>query len=1622
MWDYIAHMRFFLLLLTFLFACPVTAQNLSTPCFCDPLGPPPSGHTIVTVNSLTALQNEINNASGPKTIYISPGIYDGTTSPYAGSGIGIQVRNSNITIRSTTGNPDDVVIDMGQWNANCGYYGDYPGVQMGFVIADYLLGINDTLENITIADITIRDARYHNIQIQGEYHPRNILIHNVKLINAGQQLLKVNPESLSNPVPNSNITVACSWIGYETTTATTAQGQNGSYTNGVDIHAGYDCIIRDNVFQNIINNPNGIDQPAGAAILVWTNSINTVIERNRIIDCDKGIDVGNWGQNSITYLCNNGVIVRNNVIRGKIGQVNNYDGPGFEGSQQGISICNSIHVKVLGNTVYNPSNYNDARVRSIELLGANCRYNEFKNNLLCRKFIFRGGAIITDNVFENNWYDSTTTANYTNSLIPGMTVNANGVNPDLSLTAAASVLINQGTTDPDLFSDANNAGFNAQPDIGCFEFAPTANVNPCQFTQSTYSVTSPQLGTLFPVKPVFNPVRDDCNCGPLPPPSSGTTHTVSTLSDLQSILYNAHIANDHSPKTIYLTPGDYYLGNNSLDAIYVYTSNITIRSSTGNPDDVTIYGGGFQTNGIILSNFNAGPGGSGTLSNFTLADITLRDVKGNLIQVVSTDRDWENILLHNLRLINPGKSFFYNYSWFGSHSGRIECSLFMYEDNLNAFGFDDTLVVNTDMQPLWITAGQGQNWEIYCNEFRHLTAPASATPASHGAKIIRQNFMGPAISTANWNSFYTPLVDQYRIERNVFTDCDKGIYLEKGTNTLITRNIFKGHNLNNPNSTNGSLEAIHLKNGNNNVLLNNSIYAPLNASGNSILVQTSNNNTIQNNLCDEAISLSGTGNTNITNIVNSGASHFANTVNSDLHLIASSSAIDAGTTHALLPVDIDNESTFALPDIGADEFACTIPATPLSSGDTICAGNSVTLSATLSSGNAEWYDASNSGNFLGSGSNFTTPILMSTDTIYVLANQNGCQSATTPVIVHVDPQPVASISGNTTICIGSSVTLTGSGGTLMQWSNGSTNTSITVNPTLTTSYALMVSNGTCSDTAFHTIQVQSAIQAIISGDTILCAGESTTLTASGGTNYLWNTTSTNPSISIAPISSTSLSVVVSNGSCSDTASVQVHVDPVVTAQINGPTTACTGDSLQFTGSGGNQFFWNNASSNASISFAAQNDTTLTLITSQGACSDTASFFLQVTATPIVQISSFSHNTSCSSPNGAILLNAFPSASMFSIDNGLNFFSSNSFPGLSGGNYFVLAGNGACVSDPVSITIQEPQHPVAPVIVGDSIFCVNSTPDLLSALGESGATFSWMDNNGTLLGTGNTFQPTSNTTQVLLMQNVNGCNSDADTIQLMASPLPFIQLGIDQVLCAGNSITFSSSINYLTQWSDGTNGFQLTVALPGTYWVLVSDSLGCSNADTISILSPQQVDASDDQAECGFESSIEILLSQNDNGNGNTSLLSGPFHGTAQIDNSGNLLYTANTGFNGSDSLFYVMCANDCPNSCDTAVVRILVEEEERLIIPEGFSPNGDGVNDVFVIVGIEAFPENKIEIVNRWGDLVFTESPYTNTWNGDNLSGKLSLGKSTLPEGTYFYIIYPSPEAEPIRGYITIKP
>ena len=122
---------------------------------------------------------------------------------------------------------------------------------------------------------------------------------------------------------------------------------------------------------------------------------------------------------------------------------------------------------------------------------------------------------------------------------------------------------------------------------------------------------------------------------------------------------------------------------------------------------------------------------------------------------------------------------------------------------------------------------------------------------------------------------------------------------------------------------------------------------------------------------------------------------------------------------------------------------------------------------------------------------------------------------------------------------------------------------------------------------------------------------------------------------------------------------------------------------------------------------------------------------------------------------------------------------------------------------------------------------------------------------------------------------------------------------------------------------------------------------------------------------------------------------------------GRVSFAPRGGFFGTTSFTYEICSPVCED-CSQATVTILIEEPEerveRIFIPSGFTPDGDGVNDLFIIPELEehpeAFPENQLVIFNRWGDIVFEAKPYENNWDGVNPE----TGKH-LPAGTYYYIV-----------------
>src|SRR5690606_8414767 len=120
---------------------------------------------------------------------------------------------------------------------------------------------------------------------------------------------------------------------------------------------------------------------------------------------------------------------------------------------------------------------------------------------------------------------------------------------------------------------------------------------------------------------------------------------------------------------------------------------------------------------------------------------------------------------------------------------------------------------------------------------------------------------------------------------------------------------------------------------------------------------------------------------------------------------------------------------------------------------------------------------------------------------------------------------------------------------------------------------------------------------------------------------------------------------------------------------------------------------------------------------------------------------------------------------------------------------------------------------------------------------------------------------------------------------------------------------------------------------------------------------------------------------------------------------------------GTNIFSWVLDNGACGTSADTVLVTL--RDCSTLVVPDAFSPNGDGVNDTYVIQGLDYYPGNTFQVVNRWGSKVYERSPYRNTWDGTS-EGSANMG-TELPESTYYFILDPGNDLEVITGYIYLR-
>ncbi len=300
----------------------------------------------------------------------------------------------------------------------------------------------------------------------------------------------------------------------------------------------------------------------------------------------------------------------------------------------------------------------------------------------------------------------------------------------------------------------------------------------------------------------------------------------------------------------------------------------------------------------------------------------------------------------------------------------------------------------------------------------------------------------------------------------------------------------------------------------------------------------------------------------------------------------------AGTFTLTASATDDRNSSISSPVLITISTLANSFTTTLFGTTTLCSGNAALLVATGCPGLLQWSQGS-------TGNSIT--VTPANTTVYSASCTSGSTTvaAVNTVTVSVAASPVSTISGNLTICPGQSTVLTASGGSTYRWSTGATTS--TLSASVAGTYSVTVSNGSgCSAVANANVVINSQPVASVSGNLSICAGQSTTLTATGGTSYRWSTGATTASISASAAGA--YSVTVSSGaSCSAIASANVVVNALPVASLTGSLTICTGQSTTLTAGGGSTYRWNTGATTPAISASTTGAYSVT-VTGASGCS------------------------------------------------------------------------------------------------------------------------------------------------------------------------------------------------------------------------------------------------------------------------------------------------------------------------------------------------------------------------------------------------------------------------------------
>ena len=517
----------------------------------------------------------------------------------------------------------------------------------------------------------------------------------------------------------------------------------------------------------------------------------------------------------------------------------------------------------------------------------------------------------------------------------------------------------------------------------------------------------------------------------------------------------------------------------------------------------------------------------------------------------------------------------------------------------------------------------------------------------------------------------------------------------------------------------------------------------------------------------------------------------------------------------------------------------------------------------------------------------------------------------------------------------------------------------------------------------------------------VCSG-SATIIATNGTlpyTYTWSNNQTTQTI-------TSLCAGAYTCTVKDSVNDSVVVSVTITepaalvstiSQINGACNGlCIGSATVNTsgGTSGYTYSWIpvGGTGSSSLTLCPGNDTVI--ITDANGCLDTAAVIINFLQAPIASITG--NDSICS---GQTTILTASGGGTYNWNTGFPDSLITVSPLVDSIYSVIVTSNNGC-TDTASITVIVNPLPSNLFAGNDTIMCMNDSVKIgMSIILTVNETFNWFPS--TSLSCDQCPYPTAGpavtTTYTLTTTTEFGCQG-MDSVKITINT-PSINAGPDDTLCSGASVQLNATSGFNNyQWipATGLNDASIfsPVATPSgniSYAVIGADNIGCVDMDTLNLIVQNSAVANftPDPAEGQIPLTVNFT-----NSSTNASIYEWTFGDSSIPDTTTNPQHIYTEGGEYPVQLI-ANNSDDCP---DTSIYTFINAEAISVVwIPNSFSPNDDGVNDLFMVY-TTGITELEVLIFNRWGELIYKWNMLNGAWDGKYKS-------SSAEEGVYVYVL-----------------